>query len=215
MYGSDYDGEFPIGTYPEVPNRQVNRGVIPYAPFNQCADNFGLWIGFNPGDGGPDFTGCAYGGEFYRALMSVQLSPYTRNRQIWYCPSDNRNYPPNAVGLGMQSYHWFPNWIYNGCCGTDVRYPDGSLKNLADDPPSDHARWFSERILFSEAGIYGFDGGDATTPSCEPWDERKGMSNHRRGYNALYFDGHVRTITWGKKWTTLPASGWGANCRPR
>jgi prepilin-type processing-associated H-X9-DG protein len=28
------------------------------------------------------------------------------------------------------------------------------------------------------------------------------------GVNALFFDGHVKTIVYGRKWTLLPATGW-------
>src|SRR3989442_491859 len=79
MYAQDYDERYPMGTYPGPRNWEVNRDVNPYSDCNgnfetcTCLDNFGLWKGFNPGDGGPDYTGCAYGGEFYRTLMTVQL----------------------------------------------------------------------------------------------------------------------------------------------
>src|SRR4051794_31489760 len=88
MYSQDYDEEFPMGTYPSPRNWEVNPDQNNYAPDNACLDNFGLWKGFNPGDGGPNYVGCSYGGEFYRTLMSVQLGPYIKNKQIWYCPSD-------------------------------------------------------------------------------------------------------------------------------
>src|SRR5690349_5330135 len=88
MYSQDYDEKFPMGTYPGPRNWEVNPDVNPYPPVGQCLDNFGLWAGFNPGDGGPNYTGCSYGGEFYRTLMSVQCGPYIKNKNIWYCPSD-------------------------------------------------------------------------------------------------------------------------------
>src|SRR5438270_229003 len=88
MYAQDYDEEFPMGTYPGPRNWEVNLDQNNYAPDFNCLDNFGLWKGFNPGDGGPDYSGCSYGGEFYRTLMTVQVGPYIKNKQIWYCPSD-------------------------------------------------------------------------------------------------------------------------------
>jgi prepilin-type N-terminal cleavage/methylation domain-containing protein/prepilin-type processing-associated H-X9-DG protein len=215
MYSQDYDEEFPMGTYTGPRNWEVNPDVNPYAPDNSCLDNLGTWAGFNPGDGGPAYTGCAYGGEFYRTLMHVQLGPYIKNKQIWYCPSDSRTASAANIGRGLQSYQWFPNWIYNGCCGIDSRYPDGTFKNLNADPPSEKSQFYTERILFSERGMFGWDGADATTDACTPWTQRQNVRNHSRGYNAVFFDGHAKIQTYGKKWTTVPASGWGQGCRPQ
>lgn len=202
MYATDYDDGFPMGTYPGPRNWEVN-------PFGN-ADCGGFWAGFNPGDGGPAYTGCAYGPEFYRTLMSVQLGPYIKNMNVWYCPSDALRRPtPQFISQGQQSYQWFPNWVYNTWCpGSSagasgpfpcVRYPDG-FKSLQDDQPSERANWVSERTLFLERGAFGWEGPDATPPNRNV--------NHQRGYNAIYFDGHAKSITYGKKWTTLPATGW-------
>jgi prepilin-type N-terminal cleavage/methylation domain-containing protein/prepilin-type processing-associated H-X9-DG protein len=214
MYAQDYDEEFPLGTYPGPRNWEVNLDVNPYAPDNQCLDNFGLWKNFNPGDGGPNYTGCSYGGEFYRTLMTVQCGPYIKNKQIWYCPSDKYRQPSaDNLGKGLQSYQWFPNWIYNGCCGIDVKYPDGSFKSM--DNPSEKSQYSSERILFGERGLFGWDGADATQDNCTPWKDRQSITNHTRGVNIVYFDGHAKLQNWGKKWLSIPASGWGQNCRPK
>ena len=116
MYAQDYDEEFPMGTYPGPRNWEVNPEVDSYpGPGLDC---FGPgpadWIGFNPGDGGPNYGGCAYGGEFYRTLMHVQVGPYIKNDQVWYCPSDKIHSPtPAYITEGLQSYHWFPMWVYN------------------------------------------------------------------------------------------------------
>jgi prepilin-type N-terminal cleavage/methylation domain-containing protein/prepilin-type processing-associated H-X9-DG protein len=213
MYSQDYDEEYPMGTYPGPRNWEVNPDVDPYG--GQCLDNFGLWKGFNPGDGGPDYTGCSYGGEFYRTLMNVQLGPYIKNKNIWYCPSDKARRPDAiSVARGLQSYQWFPNWIYNGCCGIDSRYPEGFV-NLNGDPPSEKVDKPASRILFAERGMFGWDGADATTDACTPWTDRQGIYNHPRGYNCVFFDGHAKLVQYGRKWTTYPASGWGINCRPK
>src|SRR5437588_11823617 len=85
MYASDYDEKFPMGTYEGPRNWEVNPDVNPYAggPLLDCyktATGEGplAWKGFNPGDGGPNYVGCAYGGEFYRTLMTVQSGPYIK-----------------------------------------------------------------------------------------------------------------------------------------
>src|SRR5438876_2230612 len=69
MYSTDYDESFPMGTYPYPRNWEVNLDVNPYPPSNQCLDPYTVfnipghtgWLGFNPGDGGPNYVGCAYG----------------------------------------------------------------------------------------------------------------------------------------------------------
>jgi hypothetical protein len=39
--------------------------------------------------------------------------------------------------------------------------------------------------------------------------------NHFRGYNCIYFDGHAKNVNYGRKWTTLPATGWPAQDAPQ
>jgi len=208
MYSQDYDEKFPMGTYGGPRNWEVNPDAN--------ADCGSAWAGFNPGDGGPAYTGCSYGPEFYRTLMAVQLGPYTKNKQIWYCPSDKVRTPSQSnISRGFQSYQWFPNWIYNTWCpgssaGSSGPYPcvrySGQYRGLYDDNPSEMSDWVSERMLFIERGAFGWDGPDATPPNTN--------YNHSRGYNVLYFDSHVKTISYGRKWSTLPATGWPPNNAP-
>jgi len=229
MYATDYDEGFPMGTYDGPRNWEVNRDVNPYPDCNPateaclCLDSYVSngkgplnWKGFDPKDGGPVYSGCAYGGEFYRTLMKVQLGPYVKNTQIWYCPSDKLRTPDaRNVAEGMQSLSWFPNWIYNGCCGIDVRYGSEGFVNLSSDPPSEKVDRVSQRMIFAEHGVFGWDGAYATNDACQPWLDRRTFFNHGKGYNAVYFDGHAKLVTYGKKWTTFPASGWGIGCRPQ
>src|SRR5437763_813925 len=119
MYSQDYDERFPMGTYPGPRNWEVNPDVPEQnLGWNDCFGPGPMdWKGFNPGDGGGPFVGCAYGGEFYRTLMRVQAGPYIKNNQIWYCPSDKfRDASKDNIVTGMQSYQWFPNWVYNVWC---------------------------------------------------------------------------------------------------
>ena len=211
MYAQDYDESYPLGTYPSARNWEVNTYVNPYDPDKQCLDNFGILKGFNPGDGGPDYTGCAYGGEFYRHLMAVQVFPYIKNKQIWYCPSD-KFHSPSAFNIqrGLQSYQWFVNWVYNSDIGApfgNVNYPGGPI-SLSNDPPSEKSDNSSQRILFMEFGAFGWDGGDSEDKN------RRGNTNHSRGYNCTYLDGHAKLTTWGHKWQTLPATGWPPQRKP-
>jgi prepilin-type N-terminal cleavage/methylation domain-containing protein/prepilin-type processing-associated H-X9-DG protein len=214
MYSQDYDEAFPMGTYNGPRNWEVNPDV-PEANlgWNDCWADPKTggpmnWLGFNPQDGGAPYVGCGYGGEFYRTLMKVQLGPYIKNTQIWYCPSDKFRSPNQAnIVTGMQSYHWFPNWVYNVWCpGSSAGFP-GPFPclgpNLWDDPPSERSDRVSERMLFVERGVFGWDGADAFNYAAP-----NGNMNHPRGYNATYFDGHAKIVVFGKKKITLPASPW-------
>ncbi len=214
MYTQDYDEEFPLGTYPAPRNWEVNPDAN--GPDCNLSGGRGGWQGFNPGDGGPNYTGCSYGREFYRTLMHVQLGPYIKNKNIWYCPSDKLRAPSAAnMSNGLQSYQWFPNWIWNHRNGgfVLVRYSDGRTLDLADDNPSEKSDRVSERMIFIERGAFGWDGPDARNGSGNPAPNTN--FNHSRGYNALYFDGHAKMVTYGKKWTTIPATGWPIALAPR
>jgi prepilin-type N-terminal cleavage/methylation domain-containing protein/prepilin-type processing-associated H-X9-DG protein len=218
MYAQDYDEEFPLGTYPGPRNWEVNQDVNPYPPDNQCLDGFNLWKGFNPGDGGPNYSGCAYGGEFYRTLMSVQVFPYTKNKQIWFCPSDKyRAASPANIAIGRQSYMWFPNWVYNTWCpGSSAGYP-GPFPclgpNLYDSNPSEKVDYVSQRMLFTERGIFGWDGPDGSKYEGGAGSPNSNV-NHSKGYNAVYFDGHAKVVVFNKKKASLPASPWPAGAQP-
>ena len=211
MYAQDFDEQFPMGTYSGPRNWEVNPDVNPYAPSNQCLDMTNNLKGFDPGDGGPVFTGCSYGGEFYRTLMTIQLGPYIKNKQIFYCPSDKYRKPTQAnISTGMQSYSWFPNWVWNTWCpGSSAGYPGPFAclgPNLFDDPPSELSDNVSTRYLMTERGNFGWDGADAYSYGGTPAPNNNG--NHPRGFNAVYFDGHAKLINYGKKKITLPATSW-------
>ena len=208
MYAQDYDEEFPMGTYPGPRNWEVNpeQPTYPTGGADCFPDDNGpgprRWTGFNPGDGGPNYTGCAYGGEFYRTLMSVQVGPYIKNMAIWYCPSD-KIHPNNRtnIGLGKQSYQWFPQWIHNANDDYNRTTFCSTPPFLDNEPPGvKSVSRPADRILFSERGMFGWQGPDAQPPNTN--------YNHSTGYNALFHDGHVKTQIYGKKRTTEPRSHW-------
>lgn len=217
MYAQDYDEQFPMGSYPSPRNWEVNPDLSGAGQLD-CG---GFWAGYNMSgvDGGAPLNGCAYGGDFYRILMSIQVFPYIKNKQIWYCPSDSRRrFNASNVALGMQSYQWFPNWVYNVWCpGSSAGFPgpfpctryNGEYKNLQDDPVAETTAYTSERMILIERGAFGWDGPDGCGGACKNTNY-----NHSRGYNAVYFDGHAKTVVYGKKWTTLPATGWGPDRSP-
>jgi prepilin-type N-terminal cleavage/methylation domain-containing protein/prepilin-type processing-associated H-X9-DG protein len=221
MYAQDYDEEYPMGTYEGPRNWEVNPDVISYAPTNQCLDSYLIngagplnWKGYNPGDGGPPYSGCAYGGEFYRTLMVLQMGPYIKNKQIWYCPSDKNRQASNANMIqGLQSYHWFVNWIWNSNQNSggffNIKYPDGTQKVL--DNPSEKSAFVTERMIFIERGAFGWDGPDGYTCQHTP----NTFYNHPRGYNCAYGDGHAKLVTFGHKWATIPSTGWPSACAPQ
>lgn len=211
MYSQDYDEEFPEGGYGSPRNWEVNLYVNPYTAYGTvdgCLDADGGYKNrIVPGipNSSVAFTGCRYGLEFYRILMHIQLGPYIKNNNIWYCPSDKRRKPDaRNIGFGAQSYQWFPNWVYNTWCpGGSQGYP-GPFPclgpNLYDDPPSEKVDRVSERMLFTDHGVFGWHGPDYTPPNAE--------HNHARGYNVTYFDGHSKLVPFGKKKVTIPASPW-------
>ncbi len=206
MYAQDYDESFPEGGYGAPRNWEVNMDVNPYPSWGgvQCLDAGGGYRGATiPGLPGPPLTGCRYGFEFYRILMHMQINPYTKNIQIWYCPSDKfRTADTRHIQHGVQSYQWFPMWVYNhtglvsGFCGTAP-----FLENENPDLKSVQAP--AERTLLSERGIFGWDGPDGCNGTC-----RNNNNNHSTGYNILYHDGHVKHMPFGRKRQTMPRSHW-------
>jgi prepilin-type N-terminal cleavage/methylation domain-containing protein/prepilin-type processing-associated H-X9-DG protein len=220
MYAQDYDEDFPMGTYPGPRNWEVNLDVNPYPSYGSvlCLDDgaaFGwpglAWKGFNPGDGGPVYTGCAYGFEFYRTLMKVQVGPYIKNNQIWYCPSDRFRSPSDRnVQHGAQSYQWFPAWIYSFRAAWNPFASQATGPDLDGQSPSEKIDLVAQRYLFAERGIFGWDGPDGSGGRAP-----NANRNHPRGVNAVYFDGHAKLINFGRKWKIIPASGWPPSDSPK
>ncbi len=211
MYAQDYDESFPDGGYGGPRNWEVNLDVN---PASQCLDAGGGYQGVTvPGMPGPQpLTGCRYGYEFYRILMHLQLNPYIKNTQIFYCPSDKyRTSSAANVALGAQSYQWFPNWVYNTWCpGSSAGYP-GPFPcfgpNLWDDLPSEKSDNVSTRYIFTERGSFGWDGPDGSSYGASKPAPNANF-NHPRQYNAVYFDGHAKAINYGKKKVAVPATPW-------
>lgn len=205
MYAQDYNEEFPTGGYPGPRNWEVKPETNPYGgnypgAYNDQVDCLpdAMRGAMLPG---PPLTGCLYGFEFYRILMHVQLNPYLKSTQIWYCPSDAfaKSSARNAQ-IGYQSYHWFPNWLFNHSALQDAYCARPPF--LENDNPSARVERSAERILMSERGLLGWQGPDSTIPA---W---RHQFNHEIGYNILYFDGHVKMMPYGKKKTTIPRTHW-------
>ncbi len=199
MYGQDYDERSPIGSYLGPRNWEVNPDQP--NPGADCGPNLsGIgWVGLRVGGGTP-LPNCAYGRPFYRILMHVQLGPYTKNNQIWYCPSDPFKAPSDTnIAEGIESYLYFPNWIWNTngsgfappLCGPD----------LAPIPPDMRSDLVAQRIFMTEWGVFGWDGPDGLAG-------RLNNGNHKNGYNVLYFDGHVKFNIYRRKCATIPATHW-------
>jgi prepilin-type N-terminal cleavage/methylation domain-containing protein/prepilin-type processing-associated H-X9-DG protein len=177
MYGQDYDEQMPTGGYPTLRNWEVNPDVTPKQKL----------------DGG------LYGWAFYRSLM-VSLDPYMKSMQLWYCPSDGRVRPtPENIAQGNQSYHWFPNWVWNSLWDKTYKPKCGTI--LDDNPPDLRGDLSAQRIFLTERGIFGWDGPDAVPANKNV--------NHQMGYNIAFFDGHAKFMPYGRKSTTIPATHWG------
>jgi prepilin-type N-terminal cleavage/methylation domain-containing protein/prepilin-type processing-associated H-X9-DG protein len=215
MYAQDYDELYPTGNDDRGFNWENNPTANPYPAFGggPCQGYVNTaWTGMTtPNPGGNKLTGCTYGYEFYRFLMHLQLGTYSKNQNIWYCPSDPKFDPtPQNIAIGAQSYHMVVNWIYNVCqpgwpfaC---VKYPDGTNKPLQNLETGENSDYVSERILLTERGAFGWNGPDIVPPELAPGF--KTDVNHSQGYNAVFFDGHAKLITYGKKFKTIPATGW-------
>jgi prepilin-type N-terminal cleavage/methylation domain-containing protein/prepilin-type processing-associated H-X9-DG protein len=222
MYAQDYDELYPMGNDDKAFNWENNPDANPYPSFGgRACEGYvnPVWAGVTvPGIPGPPMTGCTYGFEFYRFLMHLQLGPYTKNQNIWYCPSDKKTNPSSQnIAHGAQSYHMVVNWIYNVCqpgwpfpC---VKYPDGQTKRLQDQQTGETSEFSSERILITERGAFGWNGPDIVEPELAPGF--RSNVNHSQGYNAIFFDGHAKLITYGKKFKTIPATGWPLNNAPQ
>ena len=215
MYAQDYDELFPMGNDNTAMVWENNPDRNPYPSFGGSACGGSInpaWVGVTvPGVPGPPMTGCTYGFEFYRFLMHIQLGPYSKNQNIWYCSSDSYADPsPENIAHGKQSYHMVVNWIYNVCLPgwpfACVKYPGGQTKKLYGQETGETSDFVSERIILTERGAFGWNGPDIVGPELAPGF--RANINHAQGYNAVFFDGHAKLITYGGKFKTLPALGW-------
>jgi prepilin-type N-terminal cleavage/methylation domain-containing protein/prepilin-type processing-associated H-X9-DG protein len=237
-YAQDYDEEFPTGGWKGIagweddPDRNPYPDCNPSKEFCECRAPGGDYAGQSlPGVPGPVFTGCQYGVEFYRILMYAQLHPYVKSVQVYYCPSDKVTRPtPANLEIGKQSYHWFPNWIYNETCPANatvaasgfpcVKYAEG-VNDLSLDPANERSAFSARRILMGERGIFGWDdpaaqqGASYSITVGSVLQQGQISVNHQHGYNAMFFDGHVKLQNYRSKWTTLPASGWPPSQAPQ
>ena len=62
----------------------------------------------------------------------------------------------------------------------------------------------------AERGVFGWDGADGCQGACKNTN-----GNHGRGFNAVYFDGHAKLVPAGRKFKTIPASGWEPEKSPK
>ncbi len=208
MYAQDYDEKWAMGTYPGPRNWEVNMDVDGDQGWNDCG---GWWKGFDPHDGGAPFGGCAYGGQFYRCLMTAQIGPYIKNTQIWYCPSDKVRTPsPANVQHGLQSYQWFPAWIYSFRADWNPFKDQATGPDLSSENPSELVSAPANRYFMAERGVFGWDGADGCSGACV-----NSNGNHSRGFNAIFFDGHAKLVNYGRKFKTIPASGWPPDHSPK
>lgn len=179
--------------------------------------------------GNPDPTLC-YGHRFYRFLMNKQLNGYVKARQMWYCPSSPVKYSAANADAGIQSYNWFPNWVFNVWCpGSGAGFP-GPLpcanygtanapeyRNTWAQPVSESTEWVAERTILVERGVFGWDGPDSYADDgvTTPYPGRQANVNHMTGYNCVFFDGHAKLAPYGRKWSMTPATGWPASRCPQ
>jgi len=204
MYAQDYDGYFAGSWYNwennvfNLPEDQIYTSSIDGSALSQSWD------------------GDYYGWQFYRCLYNC-LNPYVKNDGIWKCPSDTQSAATwNELGLnstvgpatapnGCNSYHWFPEWVFNapGQAFPQRVYPDTGQTKPATTAPCVTDSMAGERMLFEEFwGAFGWYGPLAyggTDPT---------QVNHQQGANAVFIDGHAKFITWGQRMNTVPDTYW-------
>jgi prepilin-type N-terminal cleavage/methylation domain-containing protein/prepilin-type processing-associated H-X9-DG protein len=94
------------------------------------------------------------------------LYPYTKNRQLWTCPSDNSG-PHTCVGFPDHSYE--PNTEMVGVSDNSVLDPTGT-------------------IHFLDAGLN-------SRAHCGDPGSYLNQANHNAGWNIAFADGHVKWMT--------------------
>ncbi|MHB1462668.1 MAG: hypothetical protein ACYC1M_15370 [Armatimonadota bacterium] len=219
MYAQDFEQQFPNGCYT---GGDLDKDGQIDGPLS-ASRNFEV----NPDVAEEaDMDGGCFGHRFYKFLMHVQLQPYSKNLQNWYCPGDHTNLPtPENMAKGAQSYQWITGWVYNVQCDNPAigsvfecrnygssMYPQ--TRDLYEQPVGLNSQWVPERMLLTDRGVFGFQGTEAKGDDGQPLEAGMMKRNHDDGYNVLYFDGHTGFLPWGQQWNTLPATGWPPSSMP-
>ncbi len=135
-------------------------------------------------------------GRIYRNRRYVHelVEPYTKNDQMWLCPSDSRPWGGSSYGTPNPldvSYGWnvTPNAVFTS---SDVRTigPAGDNMSIVKSP--------AEKVIWTEADV-GVSSGLIAIPrwTGDPngyGDDvaRAGYYRHNEGVNAAYVDGHAK-----------------------
>lgn len=114
-----------------------------------------------------------------------QLTPYVRNRQIWYCPSakpvgTNFTTQLNKYGFNRLTLTYWTTVERWTICDTSVPNPAGTFLAFDFDEDDGVAETDSASTTNEEVDYYGLG------PTS------KHFNRHNSGFNVLYWDGHVK-----------------------
>ena len=170
----------------------------------------------------------AYNGSVYLTMMDL-LNPYTKNTQIWKCPSANQDVTQfgGAAGQYLSSNYCWPAWVYynywgwNGVAmlsgfpgqvsstGYAGNYGGNIPMELTPNPSS--ACWLVEGYYRSYT-VAGSSFGSAASTGFSSTPSNQLFYRHSEGQNVLFIDGHVKWVS-GQKFMT-DRSETGANNLP-
>ena len=119
-------------------------------------------------------------GPFYQRL----LLPYTKNEQIWHCPSRRDNYDKMGryAHYGYACGFWLAMWHDSAEHGTSCPFKFLGWSSIGEiERPA-------ESVVFAEHSMeaWGTNAGFAWTPQYTAFDP------HNEGQNVAFADGHAK-----------------------
>ena len=138
----------------------------------------------------------------YFNLRSL-LDPYTKNKQIFLCPSNNQT---DAGNMASQTLTYTYNWCVGTVCGGGNDHPMAQFDRPAQVPAfveSNNTQWETVTYYFAYTGGTGPSGsvtntfwGRRSEPLQSKLDNWGGatpkMISHSDGANMIFVDGHAK-----------------------
>jgi len=121
------------------------------------------------------------------------LDPYTKNIQLWLCPSDKSSYQGFETPTGLRI-----NYGYNQSRFTNHYNFDGCLSQAKIETPSDTICWIDDVNLY--AGPYsptvpvGYDPATVLINDLNDTSGTRAANRHNEMYNLAFCDGHVKSM---------------------
>lgn len=174
---------------------QLSVASLIYAQDND--GSFPPYINVDPGlgcrvEGGSDITGTGRLSIGYCApeLLHVALTPYIKNRDVWFCPSDP--YAGQSTDAWLVSHHWSSYAFY--FTRNKVLSPEGYLLVNGQRQDASTVVLLRDSRLALETQVH-------PQPQDTPYNRLvytpPGYS-HFNGVNQAYVDGHIKLYIPGK-----------------